>query len=146
MNAFGRLLVLGTLCASPAAAQLTLGAGLGGGVGSRGKNVSATHGTAFVEFKLPVLPGARVDAIVLDAPDGVGALALAANVVFSAPIPVIKPYLIAGWGSYGLGKGTSRGGWNAGVGVRMSLGIGVFGEYRRHQRIARDLFTVGLTF
>jgi hypothetical protein len=38
------------------------------------------------------------------------------------------------------------GSWNFGAGVRATLGVGVYAEYRRHQRIARDLVTVGVVF
>ena len=140
------LLAMAAFCAGPAAGQFTFGAGVGTGVGSRGGDASATHATAFLQFKLPVVPGVRADAIAVKSPAGVGPFALAVSAVLSAPIPLVKPYLIAGWGSYGLGKNSAVGGWNAGVGVRASLGVGVFAEIRRHQRIARDLLTVGVTF
>jgi hypothetical protein len=141
------LVAIMALAARPARAQFTAGVGAGVGTGSRGGDAKATHGVGFLEFKLPVLPGVRADGYVVDAPSGVGKFSLAVSAVLSAPLPVIKPYLIAGWGKYGIDKSaTSQSGWNAGAGVRASFGVGVFAEYRRHQRIGRDLVTVGLTF
>ena len=139
--------VMGALmCAAPVQAQLTIGVGGGVGVGSRGGSESAAHGLGFVEFKLPVLPGIRGDVIAMDAPEGSGPLTLAASVVLSLPIPFVKPYVLGGWGKYGIGKGESEGGWHFGGGVRLSLmKLGVFAEARR-QELGRDLVTVGITF
>lgn len=135
------------MCAAPLKAQLTFGVGGGAGFGTRGGSESAVHGLAFAEFKLPVLPGVRADAIVMDAPPGAGPLSLALSAVLSLPLPFVKPYVMAGWGTYGLGKGESVSGWNAGLGVRVSAArLGVFAEVRRHDKIGRDLITVGLTF
>jgi hypothetical protein len=136
------------LVAAPSRAQFTLGVGGGGGVGTRGGSESALHGIAFAEFKTPVLPlpGLRGDVMLIDPPSGSGPLSLSLNVVLSLPIPVVKPYVLGGWGSYGIGKGESASGWNVGVGVRVALGVGVFAEARRHDKIGRDLLTVGITF
>jgi hypothetical protein len=93
-----------------------------------------------------VLPGVRADAYAVNAPSGAGKFSLALNAVLSVPIPVVRPYLIGGWGQYGIDKSGSQSGWNIGAGIRASVGKGVFAEYRRHQRIGRDLLTLGITF
>jgi hypothetical protein len=140
-------IALGTLmCAAPLKAQLTIGVGGGAGVGTRGGSESAAHGLGFVEFKLPVFPGIRGDVIAMDAPAGSGPLTLALSGVMSLPIPIVKPYVMAGWGKYGVGKGESESGWHFGAGVRVSvMKLGVFAEGRR-QKFGRDLLTVGITF
>jgi hypothetical protein len=85
--------------------------------------------------------------MVMDAPAGSGPFSLALSVVMSLPIPVVKPYVLGGWGTYGIGKGESVSGWNFGAGVRVSvMRLGVFAEARRHDKVGRDLVTVGLTF
>jgi hypothetical protein len=131
-----------------AQAQFTIGLGGGVGAGSRGGSESALHGAAFVQLKLPVIPGLRGEAMLIDvdSPSNTGAFSLTLNGVVTAPIPLVTPYLIAGWGTYGVGRDGSRSGWNAGIGVRASLRFGVYAEFRRHQRISRDLLTVGVTF
>lgn len=133
--------------ARPAQAQFTIGAGAGIGTGSRGGDAVGRHASAFVEVRVPLLTGVRADAMVLDAPTGTGKLSLALNAVMTLPIPVVTPYVLGGWGKYGMGSDSAaREGWNYGAGVRTSLGIGLFAEYRRHQRVARDLITIGVTF
>ena len=134
------------LSAANVHAQITMGAGGGTGTGTRGGTTGGEHAAAFLEVKVPMFTGLRADAMFLDAPTGAGKWSFAVNAVLSAPIPIITPYALAGWGKYGVGDGTSRGGWNYGAGARLSLGVPLFIEYRRHQRIARDLVTVGLTF
>ena len=119
----------GLMCAAPVKAQLTLGVGGGAGIGSG--SGSAAHGLGFVEFKLPVLPGLRADAMVMDAPAGTGPLALSLNVVLSLPIPFVKPYVLAGWGKYGLGKDGSVSGWNAGGGCGTSVYFTASARYLR---------------
>jgi hypothetical protein len=140
------LAIGGLLLASSLHAQFTAGVGAGGAFGTRGGSGSLVHGLAFAEFKVPVLPGVRADAMVMDTPSGVGPLSLALSVVWSAPIPVVKPYVLGGWGKYGIGKDGSVSGWNVGLGIRASLGVGIFVEARRHQKIGRDLITAGITF
>lgn len=136
------------LAATPAHAQFSLGLGGGTGFGSRGGTAKGGHANVSLELKLPILPGVRGDAYFVDAPAGTGKFAAAVSGVISAPIPVVTPYLIAGWGTYGLGGSGTTSGWNIGAGVRASVVVGpsVFAEVRRHQRVARDLITIGLRF
>lgn len=131
----------------PARAQVTAGIGGGGGIGSRGGNVSSAHAAGFVEVSLPILPALRAEAIDANT-SGEGTLSLVASGVFSVPVPLITPYVLAGWGLYGLDGNGARSGWSVGAGLRTALpaGPGLFLEVRRHQRIARDLLTVGLRF
>lgn len=143
-----RLFALGLVAvalASPAAAQLSFGVGGGTGIGSG--VASGKHGLAFLQVKLPILPGIRADAMYYDAPEHVGRTNINVNVVMSLPTPVITPYALAGLGKYYIGEGNSTTGWNAGVGVRAKLGIGVFAELRHHDKLFRkNLVTVGLAF
>lgn len=144
MMRFSAVALLAVL-AVPASAQVTVGFGGGTGVGTRGGNASSTHEMGFVEFDLPIVPTIRADAVVANT-TGAGTISLVASGVYTLPIPGIKPYVIAGLGLYGLDGNGTRSGWSAGAGVRTALpgGPGVFVEVRRHQRIARDLLTVGI--
>ncbi len=135
-----------SVAALPARAQVTFGVGAGVGTGSRGGTASGTHVVGLLEFKLPVLPGLRADGYLASAPAGVGKVSASLSAVWSAPIPVVTPYIIGGWGVYGVEKSSSQNGWNIGAGVRAKVGKGIFAEYRRHQRIARDLITFGIVF
>lgn len=145
-----RLALLAALTALPAVAQAQFSLGIGGGVGvgTRGGSSGGGHGNVSLELKLPVLPGIRGDAYLVDAPSGTGKFAVALSAVLAAPIPVITPYLIGGWGSYGLGGDRSTTGWNVGVGAKASVVVGpaVFAEVRRHDKMARDILTVGIRF
>jgi hypothetical protein len=145
-----RPLLVVLLLAAPSAAygQFSLGLGGGIGVGSRGGDSGGGHGNLSLEFKLPVLPGIRADAYAVDDKASDGKFALAVSGVLSAPIPIVTPYLVAGWGSYGIGGDSTSSGWNVGLGVRAGIVVGpsVFIEARRHERISRDLVTVGIRF
>jgi hypothetical protein len=134
------------LGAEVAGAQLTMGAGGGTGTGSRGGDAPGGHAMAFLEVRVPMFTGVRADAMLHDAPGDGGKWSVAVSAVLSASIPVVTPYVLGGWGRYGMGDGASRGGWNYGAGARLSLGVPLFIEFRRHQRIARDLVTIGVTF
>jgi hypothetical protein len=146
-----RLFALAFAMIAPAAAHaqlVSLGLGAGTGVGNRGGSSGGAHANLSLEVKAPVLPGIRGDAYLIDAPEGSGKIAFSVSGVFSAPIPVITPYLIAGWGAYGIGGDSSRSGWNVGVGAKASVVVGpaLFLEVRRHDKMARDIVTVGLRF
>jgi len=131
--------------AVPASAQVTLGLGGGTGIGVRGGKASGTHEAGFVEASLPFLPRVRGEMINANT-TGAGTVSLVASVVLEAPVPMIRPYVIAGLGNYGIdGKG-AHGGWSVGAGLRTAflVGPGIFVEARRHDGIARDLLTFGL--
>jgi hypothetical protein len=145
-----RPLIVALILAAPSAAygQFTLGLGGGIGIGSRGGESGGGHGNLSLEFKLPVLPGIRADAYAVDDKASDGKFALAVSGVLSAPIPIVTPYLVAGWGSYGIGGDSTSSGWNVGLGVRAGIVVGpsFFIEARRHDKISRDLVTVGIRF
>jgi len=129
---------------------LSAGVGVGAGLG-RHNGVAASdshaHGLGWVQLGLPLFPVAvRGDALVIGKGSGGGPLALTVNAVGQLPLPIITPYVTAGWGRYGVGGDVQTRGWSAGVGVRAKLPLlpGLFGEVRRHQRLGRDLVTVGL--
>ena len=138
----------------PLGAQfLSAGAGGGKGVGRHAGPDSASshaHLTGWVQVGAPFFPLAvRGEALLTRPSLGGGPLAFSASAVLSAPIPVVTPYATAGWGTYGVGgEGPRVRGWSAGVGVRAKLPAlpGFYAEVRRHQRLGRDLATVGVVF
>jgi hypothetical protein len=146
-----RLFALAFALAAPVAAHaqlVSLGIGAGTGVGDRGGSSGGAHANLSLQVKAPVLPGIRGDAYLIDAPAGSGKVAASVSAVFSAPIPIITPYLIAGWGVYGIGGDSTRNGWNVGIGAKASVVVGpaLFLEVRRHDKMARDIVTVGVRF
>ncbi len=68
---------------------------------------------------------------------GVGFTYWGINGKLFLPIPIVQPYIMAGYGTYSVrlddvGKGSNRG-YNVGGGVQVSLGrLGIFGEGRYH--------------
>jgi hypothetical protein len=146
--------VLLALGAGTARAQLlSAGVGAGSGVGRHHGpegDASHTHALGWVQVGVPMFPIAvRGDALVSGKGTGGGPLALSANAVFQLPlIPMITPYATAGWGTYGIGGDARTKGWSAGLGVKARVpGLpGFFGEVRRHERLGRDLATLGVMF
>lgn len=144
--------VVGALAALPATAHaqglLSAGFGLGGGVGDRNRNTggNGAHALGFVQLHPPLLPVAlRVDGLVSKADVGGTGAALLGNAVFIAPVPVVQPYAVLGYGRYGIGKSDGVSGWNAGVGARVRIpAFSIFVEARHHQRVGRDLLTIGI--
>jgi hypothetical protein len=145
------------LTAHAASAQgfLSLGVGAGTGVGRHDgptAEASHAHAQAYLQLGAPLLPVAvRGDALVMGNGTAGHLFSVAANAVVSLPIPIVTPYATLGWGTYGMGQsggGKSTTGWSAGVGARAKLPLipGIFAEVRRHQRLGRDLATVGVVF
>ena len=128
---------------------VSAGVGVGGGVGGRNKDDSGSgmHGAAYVQARVPIIPFAlRVDALLAKTTKDASALSLMGDAVFIAPIPYVQPYVLAGYGRYGIGKDGSVSGWNAGVGARVRTPwVAIYAEARRHQRISRDLLTIGIS-
>lgn len=146
-----RMLIAAVLAAPGSLAAQNLisaGVGVGAGVGDRNKDESGrgAHGAAFVQLRPPLLPVAlRADALLSRTANAGTAVSLMGDAVLIVPVPFVQPYALVGYGTYGVGKSQSQSGWNAGVGVRVqAAGFGIFGEARRHQRISRDLFTIGI--
>ena len=146
------LIVSALLIATPvlhAQGLVSVGIGVGGGIGDRNKDESGSgaHGAAYVQLHVPVFPIAlRGDVLLAKTVNSGNALAVMADAVYLAPVPVVSPYALAGYGSYGLGKDGTTKGWNAGVGVRVRTPVVAFYvEGRRHQRISRDLLTIGIS-
>jgi hypothetical protein len=127
---------------------VSAGVGIGGGVGDRNRDNSGSdvHALGFVQVHPPLIPVAvRVDALFSKVPSDGAALSLMGDAVFIAPLPVVQPYALVGYGRYGVGRDGVASGWNAGVGVRLRLpAFALFGEARRHQKISRDLLTIGV--
>jgi hypothetical protein len=128
---------------------VSVGAGVGGGVGDRNKDASGrgAHGAVYVQARIPVIPFAlRADALFAKTVNDASALSLIGDAVVIAPIPFVQPYVLAGYGRYGIGKDGSASGWNVGVGARVRTPwVGIYAEARRHQRISRDLLTIGIS-
>ena len=129
---------------------ISIGAGIGGGFGDRNNNGSGggVNGLVYAQVHPPLIPFAvRGDALLTHGGSTSETLISATvNAVVLAPLPFVVPYALAGFGKYGIGKDGSQTGWNVGVGVRARLpNFAIFGEVRRHQRISRDLFTIGLS-
>ena len=145
-----RAALLAAPVASARAQLLSTGVGGGAGIGRHNgpaADASHAHVLAFAQLGLPLLPVAvRGDALLIGKGTGGGPLALSLNAVGRLPLPIVTPYVTAGWGQSGVGGDTRTRGWSAGLGVRVKLPVlpGVFGEVRRHQRLGRDLATVGL--
>jgi hypothetical protein len=142
------------LAAGEARAQRLLSFNVGGGHSAPRNGATATstrrplNAIAAAQLDVPLLPLAvRVDALLVGWSDDTGPLSLTGNLVLPLRLPVITPYVVAGYGHYGVGSERRREGWNAGAGVRLGVGrVGVFAEARRHQVFARDAFSFGLTF
>jgi hypothetical protein len=146
-------LALAVLCACPVLlhAQKPISVGIGGGTGFGSRNSAEgtfSHALAFAELHLPLIPlGVRGDAMFMTSSKS-GALSLGANAVYRLPIPIVTPYATAGYGLYGVGSSSRTGGWAVGAGLRVGVpgGPGLFGEVRRHERLRRDVVTLGLAF
>lgn len=119
----------------------------GGDAGSNAGG-SELNAVAAAQVDVPLLPLAvRGDAMLVGWNSDAGPLSLSANLVLPLRLPVVTPYVIAGYGKYGVGSAQTMKGWNAGAGVRLGVGrVGVFAEARRHQVYARDAYSFGLTF
>jgi len=145
----GLLIFLGTICRANAQGVVSAGVGIGGAVGDRHKDLAehGRHGAAYVQLRVPVFPIAlRIDALLKKNPSDQFTTALLADAVYVLPIPFVQPYALAGYGKYGVGKDGEISGWNAGVGMRIRTPVAaIYAEARRHQRLNRDLLTVGIS-
>jgi len=141
-----------TSAAGEARAQRLLSFNVGGGHsaprGTRDVGGNQLNALLAAQLDMPLLPLAiRGDALLVGWNSSAGPLSFTANVVLPLRLPVVTPYVIAGYGTYGVGSARKTEGWNAGAGVRLGVGrVGVFAEARRHQVYARDAFSFGLTF
>ncbi len=142
------LAVLLVVSETPAHAQriFTFGVGAGAEIGEgsevTGRNLG--HALGFIELKPPLLPfGARANGLILADGGDIGRVAATASAMAMLPLPVVRPYALAGWGYYGIAGDDLRDGWHAGAGVRVSR---IFVEMQRHDRLDRTLLTFGITF
>jgi hypothetical protein len=151
-GAVGSALAL-AVAAGELRAQRLLSFNVGGGHSAVRRPSGDTGGGEYnalvaAQLDVPLLPlAARVDALLVGWNSDAGPLSLTANVVLPLRLPVVTPYVMAGYGRYGVGSAQKLEGWNAGAGVRLGVGrVGVFAEARRHQVYARDAYSFGLTF
>lgn len=143
------LTVVGAFSRVNAQGVVSVGVGVGGGIGDRNKDSSGkgTHGAAYVQLHVPVFPIAlRLDALLAKTEDDKTGTSLMADAVYVLPIPFVQPYALAGYGKYGLGKDSEASGWNVGVGARVRTPVvAIYAEARRHKQIGRDLLTIGIS-
>jgi opacity protein-like surface antigen len=145
--------VLAALVTVPAlAAQSPVSLGIGGGVTLPRDDLEATtdrgyHGMATLRVGLPLLPvHLRADLMhgqLAGSPDPAGDLQITSgtvNVGYDVvPLAVVSVYVVGGAGYYWTKLNESgaerarHGGWNAGAGLRVSLGaLRLFAEARYH--------------
>lgn len=133
---------------SAAQSGLSIQAGAGAVYNHRDGRIDDTqrHATASIEYRPPLSPlGIRGDVIRSGGDSSNGRLSYTVNGVLDLGLPLLHPYVTAGWGRYRIGDITEREGYNAGAGARLQLGpIGVYGEVRRHWALGKDLATVGI--
>ena len=132
---------------------VSVGAGVGGGVGDRKKATSddsgnGLHGAAYALFRVPVIPFAlRADALFAKtAGRGQCALVKRKCGLYIAPIPSYNRTSSPDMAQYGIGKDRLVIGWNAGL---------VLGSERHGWRFtvkrdgiggnSRDLLTIGIS-
>lgn len=120
--------------------------GRGAGPGLGGRDYHALLAAAVAPGRSPV--AVRLDALLVGWSSHAGPLSLTANAVLPRrPAAALTPYVIGGWGVYGLGSVRRATGWNAGLGLRARAGRAtLFGEARRHGPYTRDAVSVGLAF
>ena len=128
---------------------LSAGVGVGTALGDRHKDLgeNGRHAAAYVQLHGPIFPiGVRVDAMLHKNAFDQYSTNLLADVVYVLAIPLVQPYALLGVGKYGIGRSGDASGWNGGVGVRVRTpAIAFYAEARRHQRISRDLLTIGIS-
>ncbi|HJU72888.1 MAG TPA: hypothetical protein VJ717_04010 [Gemmatimonadaceae bacterium] len=149
-----RFLLLGCVVGSLAVSDVAsaqAGISLGAAVGSTYRDSKLQinddrHGLLYLRLGLPLLPyGARADLLVLDEPNADYDVAAIASVVASLNAPLVQPYVLLGYGRYGL-RTTDLDGVSYGAGLRIGGKRGLFIEGRRHEAIDRDLISIGLAF
>ncbi|MGQ0540116.1 MAG: hypothetical protein ACT4R6_14330 [Gemmatimonadaceae bacterium] len=148
------LLALGLasfVAASAASAQS--GISLGAAVGTTFADSKlalgeSRHGLVYLRLGLPLVPyAARGEFLAFDEPGREYDTAVIASAVVSINTPLVQPYIIAGYGRYGLRSNLDVNGASYGGGLRLGSGrLGVFVEGRRHDPISRDLVSIGFTF
>lgn len=129
--------------------MVTAQVGVGAALDRRNERLDGSHRhvAAALEVTPPLVPlGVRADGMWIDTGGSGGTAAASLNGVFTIKLPIVRPYILAGWGQYGIGASAPRTGANAGAGIRIHAGpLRVFGEARRHWPLSRDLVTVGLS-
>ena len=129
--------------------MVTAQVGVGAALDRRNDRLDGTHRHIEVAFEVtpPLVPvGVRAEGLWIDAGASGGSAAATINGVFTIKLPLIRPYVLAGWGKYGIGSSDPHTGANAGAGIRIQGGpLRLFGEARRHWPLSRDLVTVGLS-
>lgn len=102
---------------------------------------------AGLQLDLPLLPVAiRAEGMTAASGFRKAPRTFIANAVVPLRLPGIQPYAIAGYGAYSYGKPSEVRGYNYGAGVRFGLGrTGIFGEVRRHEKLHKNVATLGIT-
>ena len=103
--------------------------------------------SAGLQLDVPLFPIAfRAEALVSASDFRKAPRTFIANAVIPLRLPGIQPYAIGGYGAYSYGKPAEVRGYNYGAGVRFGLGrTGFFGEVRRHEKLKKNVGTIGIT-
>jgi hypothetical protein len=143
------LLLGGVAASNTAAAQagISLGAAVGSTWADNKLQSDDRHGLVYLRLGAPLLPfGARGEFMAFDEPGSDYDTAVIGSAVIAINAPLVQPYLLLGYGKYGLKSNVDATGVSYGAGVRIGGRLGLFVEARRHDPINRDLISLGLAF
>lgn len=100
------------------------------------------------QLGLPVVPVAiRAEAVQWGRDFDSSHLSYMGSGVLQLNLTLLQVYGIAGYGRFADSDSTTISGWHAGGGVRLGQGrLGLFGEVRRFDAVARTVTTLGITF
>ena len=140
------IIILLLLIAVAGAAHAQGGVSVWLGAGNLGDESHEAYGAAQLDAPLiPVAP--RAELLWVSPFGGDQSAAAILSGVYELGLPGISPYLIAGWGWYGLGEVDTDQGVSVGAGIRLGPpNLGVFGQIRRHQSLDETALSVGVTF
>jgi hypothetical protein len=142
--------IVAAMVSTRADAQSGISLWLGGGRATnpdRTLDASTSHLNAGLQLDFPVLPVAlRGEAMLMDPTSDHRLTNLMVSALIPLKLPVVRPYAIAGYGTYGLGKAFEARGIHYGGGVRVGVSrFGVYAEVRHHNPLSRTLATIGIT-
>ena len=149
-----KLLLVGLTAASltathAAAAQAGISLGAAVGTSWRDNKLQISderHGLIYVRVGVPLVPIAgRAEFLAFDEPNAEYDTAIIGSAMFSLNAPLVQPYAMLGFGSYGMRSDKSNG-VSVGAGVRLGAGRGLFIEGRWHEPIDRTLLSLGFSF
>lgn len=143
------LLLGGVAASNTAAAQagISLGAAVGSTWSDNKLQSDDRHGLLYLRLGAPLLPfAARGEFLAFDEPGRAYDTAVIGSAVIAINAPLVQPYVLLGYGKYGLKSNVDATGVSYGAGMRIGGRVGLFVEGRRHEAIDRDLISLGLAF